>query len=136
MDNTKKQGEVIQIQIITETHQITWNTKILTKKSKRKLKNGGTLENIWYEGALPQPLMDLMITNDRNLYFFQEKNKIYITGQKPEKYSYEVIKVQKANRHYSLPRALFNVHKDNTFINLTLDFFLYVKCRCVEIKIL
>lgn len=125
----------INIIINTKSHQLIWNTKLLIKKSKRKLKNGNTLDNIWYEGALPQPLMDLIVTDERNLFFFKEKGKIYFSGQKPMDKDYEVFKVQKANRHYSIPCAFFNVSKKDSTIHLVLDLFLYEVCPCVEVSI-
>lgn len=128
---------MINILKIDENNNVlTWDTKLLIKDSVRNRKSGKVYHNIFYMGSLPKPILDLIQPQENIIYFYQQDDKNYLTAIKPENTNYETIKIQKVNRHYSLPKRYFNLHNDNKIIRLILNLNIYRKNKSIEIIII
>ena len=123
------------MKIDTKNHILTWDTKLLIKDVSRKRKNGSIHHNIFYMGALPKEVLELLKPVDKNIYFYLKNDKIYLTAVEP-KIDFEQIKIQKVNRHYSLPSRYFDIRKDNQIINLKLDLNTYQVNKSVEVTVI
>ena len=98
--------------------KLVYNTKIVRKKKQYKTKSG-TNHYYFYQGFLPFEVEEYLQLIDKQLYFYEKDNKVYLTGREPREESY-LIRLQKANQ-YTLPSKLFTP-SEHKIIILKVDF--------------
>lgn len=106
--------------------KLSYLSKIVKKEKKYTKKNGDITVTPFFQAYFPEELVEYLQIQNKILYFYEQDQKVYITGAEPEDIDSVKIKLQSANQ-FSIPKKFFKFTNSYENINLKLDFEKYDK---------
>ena len=107
------------MKIINKDHETKLIYEYKINKTEVQRKNKAQTVNKLYMATMPPELVEFVGFENRNIYFYEDGNKVIINRDVPLDKFYQVVKLQKTNQ-FSIPKKLFNPAEFD-FVRLVLD---------------
>ena len=123
------------MEIVTKPPQLKYMLKISELNTKRKLKNGDYLNNIYYISTLPTDIYNFL-NRPSYLYFWTENSITYFSNKPPANTNNKILRLTcKKTRQFSVSKRLFKPYS-NCKLQMIFDFEEYTNHHRIQIQLI